>query len=270
MIRFPNCKINLGLNAVRKRPDGFHDIETVFYPVPLFDALEVVPSRSGKSSFQSSGLEIPGDPYENLVWQAYQLLKRDYDLPPADVYLLKRIPMGAGLGGGSADAAFMLSLLNDLFELHLPEDSLIYYARQLGADCAFFIRNRPVFATEKGDVFEAIDLDLSGYYIAILKPEIHVDTKTAYAGISPSAPDQDIKDILQFYPAEWKANLKNDFEAGIFKQFPFIKNIKEGLYEKGAVYAAMSGSGSAVYGLFRQKPEWDELPKGMFSFMAEL
>lgn len=270
MIRFPNCKINLGLTVVRKRPDGFHDIETVFYPVPLFDVLEVVPSRSGKSSFQCTGLEIPGDPYENLAWQACKLLNEDQDLPTVDVYLLKNIPMGAGLGGGSADAAFMLKLLSDLFELELPDTRLIDYARQLGADCAFFIRNRPVLAYGKGDVFENIDLDLSGYHIAIVKPDIHIDTKMAYAGVSPSQPDQDIKDILQLDLSEWKANLKNDFEAGIFKQHPLIRKIKEELYEKGALYAAMSGSGSAVYGLFRQKPGPDDLPNGIFRYVAEL
>lgn len=269
MISFPNSKINLGLNVVQQRPDGFHDIETVFYPVPLSDALEVVPSRSGKPSFQCTGLEIPGVPYENLVWQAYQLLKGDHDLPPVDAYLLKNIPPGAGLGGGSADAAFMLKLLSDLFELELPGTRLIDYARQLGADCAFFIRNRPVYASGKGDVFERCDLDLSGYHIAIVKPDIHINTKTAYAGITPTQPDHHLKEILQEKPAQWKAHLKNDFETGIFKQFPLIKKIKEDLYERGAVYAAMSGSGSAVFGLFRKKPELGGLQKGMFSFMAE-
>lgn len=262
MIWFPNAKINLGLNVVEKRSDGFHNIETVFYPAPWRDALEIIEDRYGlrseKIKISFSGIRVEGDPEKNLVARAFSLLDQLFDLPPVKIHLHKAIPMGAGLGGGSADAAFTLKGLSELFALKLEEEKLVALAAQLGSDCAFFIRNRPAFATQKGDRFEDCGIDLSAYKMIIVWPGIHSNTAEAYAGIAPARPAQSCRDIVLKYISHWKEELENDFEKTIFARYPEIGRVKEKLYSAGAVYAAMSGSGSAVFGLFREEiPQQD-------------
>lgn len=253
MLVFPNCKINLGLSVVEKRDDGFHNIETVFYPIPLYDILEINISGDGKISFNSSGISIPGNEDQNLCIKAYHLLKEDFDLAGVNIHLHKVIPMGAGLGGGSSDAAHALIVLNELFKLNLDQKQLVNYASKLGADCAFFIKNKPTFAFGKGDQFKDVNVNLSNYYILIVKPEIHVGTAEAYTGVSPGAHLFSIKKLIEKPMNEWSFILKNDFEKSIFENHPEIEKIKNTFYENGAIYASMSGSGSSVFGLF-EKP----------------
>lgn len=253
MIVFPCCKINLGLNVTERRPDGYHNLETIFYPIPLTDALEVVPIKEETDvpyHLTQYGSIIDGPAEKNLVVKAYLMLKNDYDLPSVDIHLYKHIPSGAGLGGGSADAAYMLCLLNKLFDLQLSEEKLIGYASHLGADCAFFIHGRPTFATGIGNIFTPIDLNLKGWQIVIVKPDIFVSTPEAFRGITPHKPALSLLDIVKQPISTWKQTMLNDFEDSIFPAHPRIAEIKEQLYESGAVYAAMSGSGSSVFGLF--------------------
>lgn len=252
MITFPNAKINLGLNITEKRPDGYHNLETIFYPIPLEDALEVCPRKEGegKYSLSQSGLAIEGDADKNLVVKAYKLLDEACGLPPADIYLYKHIPSGAGLGGGSADAAFMLKLLNDTYNLKLTDDQLEEYAARLGADCAFFVRNRPTYAEGIGNIFSPVELSLAGWQLLLVKPDIFVSTRDAFARICPRRPQRNLKDIIGQPVESWKDCMVNDFEESVFPQFPAIGDIKTELYHLGAVYASMSGSGSSVYGLF--------------------
>jgi len=250
MICFPNAKINLGLRVVSKRPDGYHNIETVFYPVPLCDALEIVLSETNETTFSQTGILMDGNPEDNLVMKAFRLLEKDFDLPKMAIYLRKQIPFGAGLGGGSADAAFMLKLLNDFAGLHLSVEQLEKYAGQLGADCPFFIRNSPVFAEGIGNIFMPVDASLRGYHLVLVKPDIHVSTKEAYEGISPKQPTSRLTEIIRLPIGEWKNHLINDFEEGIFARYPAVWEIKRTLYDMGAVYASMSGSGSSVFGIF--------------------
>lgn len=269
MISFPNAKINLGLHITAKRKDGYHDIETCMVPIPLTDALEMIISTK-KTSFESSGLTIPGDPKENLILKAYQLLKKDFpSLPHVSIHLHKNIPMGAGLGGGSSDAAFALNLMNNLFDLILDDFFLEEYAAQLGSDCAFFIENKPKIAKGRGELLTPIDLDLAGTYLILINPGIHTGTKEAYAGVTPSTPKVKLEEILAD-KSRWKEELVNDFEASISSNHPEIAAIKEKLYENGAYYAAMSGSGSSVFGLFEENPgsiDWEE---GYFQFSSLL
>jgi 4-diphosphocytidyl-2-C-methyl-D-erythritol kinase len=259
MIVFPNAKINIGINITGRRPDGYHNIETVFYPLPIYDALEALPGD--ELTFHSSGLEIPGRIEDNLCIKGYHLISKDCDLPPVNIHLLKHIPIGAGLGGGSANAAFFIKLINNLFDLKLTTEQMLDYARQLGADCAFFIENKPVFAFEKGDRFEDIRLDLSGYHIALIMPPAHVSTAEAYRGVRPASVTQSLKDLIQLPVAEWKHHIKNDFEESVFKNHPIIRGVKAALYEAGAIYASMSGSGASVFGIFSKKPDLSELEK---------
>jgi 4-diphosphocytidyl-2-C-methyl-D-erythritol kinase len=248
MLTFPNAKINLGLRITEKRPDGFHNLQSCFYPVGWSDVLEAIPADSFQ--FSSSGLTIPGDAATNLCVRAYERLKADFDLPPVQLHLHKNVPIGAGLGGGSADAAFTLRLLNDRFELGLSTASLEDYARPLGSDCAFFIRNRPMYCIEKGDVFEDITLDLSGYYIVLVYPNLAISTAEAYAAIRPRHPEAALYDELQSPIETWRSTVHNDFEDSLFPRYPLLVDIKQQLYDSGAVYASMSGSGSTVYGIF--------------------
>jgi 4-diphosphocytidyl-2-C-methyl-D-erythritol kinase len=273
MITFPNAKINLGLHIVEKRPDGYHNLETVFYPINLQDALEVKVLENSEQPYKLhvSGTAIEGNAEDNLVVKAYQMLKADFPMPPIDIHLFKHIPTGAGLGGGSADCAFMLKLLNEKFNLSLTAEALETYAARLGADCAFFVRNTPVFASGIGNVFEPIDLSLKGYHIVLVKPDIHVSTKDAYAGVTPKRPEVSLKEVIRQPLETWKECLKNDFESSIFTRFPEIAAIKDKLYDLGAVYAAMSGSGSAVYGIFKNPIEnVDEKFGGCFCRQREL
>lgn len=258
MLTFPNAKINIGLNIVEKRDDGFHNIESVFYPIGLKDALEVARDKDAGDKpgirLSSTGIAIPGSSSANLCVKAYELISKDYPLPPVKAHLHKVIPIGAGLGGGSADAAFFIKLLNDHFELGLAWGELHHYARQLGSDCSFFITNKPAFAEGRGDAYERIDLDLSQYTIALVYPNIHIGTAEAYSGVKPKKPSYSLEQTVLEKPVEeWRGIVHNDFEDSVFVKYPEIKAIKEKLYELGAVYSSMSGSGSSVYGIFKQE-----------------
>ncbi|MCQ6958015.1 4-(cytidine 5'-diphospho)-2-C-methyl-D-erythritol kinase [Mucilaginibacter aquariorum] len=252
MIVFPNAKINIGLNIIARRPDGYHDLETVFYPVKINDVLEVI--EADKLSFESSGLDIPGRLEDNLCIKGYHLLKKDHDLPPVKIHLHKNIPIGAGLGGGSADAAFFIKLMNDKFELGLSLERMEDYARVLGADCAFFIQSKPVFAFEKGDELEPINLDLSAYKIVLVMPDEHVSTAEAYRGVKPAPVSESLYDLIKTPLTAWRGHIKNDFEGHIFRDHPVIRGVKAELYEYGALYASMSGSGASVFGIFENTP----------------
>ena len=272
MLVFPNAKINLGLNVTEKRTDGFHNIETVFYPVGWSDCLEVLSSEFSVQSSQflvqgdkvskaepiltSSGLHIGGELVDNLLYKAWQLISEKYKLPPVKIHLHKVIPMGAGLGGGSSDAAFFINLMNEKFSLNMPLEERLSIAGKLGSDCAFFIENKAVYAKGKGDEFEPLAIDLNRYKILIVYPGIHSNTKDAYSGIVPAKPKHRVKDVVCNYtPEEWKDLLVNDFEKSIFLKHPRMAEIKKMLYDEGALYASMSGSGSAVFGLFENLPQ---------------
>lgn len=253
MLVFPNCKINLGLQITCKRDDGYHDLETVFYPVPFTDALEIIARSTHQTEleFTVTGLAVEGNAQDNLCLKAYHLLKSDFPfLPAVKMHLHKTIPMGAGLGGGSADAAFMLMALNTTFELNLTTPQLLNYALRLGSDCPFFILNKPCFATGRGDLLEPIAVDLSMYKMVLVNPGIHINTGWAFSKIRPAPSKKSIAVIIQQPIETWHADLHNDFEAPVFEAHPQIKEIKETLYQQGALYAAMSGSGSTVYGIF--------------------
>ena len=305
MVSFPHCKINLGLRIVRKREDGYHDLETVFYPLPVEDVLEIThlndrsqesglpPVASAKGEVRSSesvtktgshspltthhspswlldtgvfrfnqtGLEVDGNPEDNLCTKAYYLLKKEFPLlPSVQLHLHKNIPMGAGLGGGSADAAYVLKKLNEKFNLNLNTEQLIAYALQLGSDCPFFILDKPCWATGRGEILEPLQLDLSAYSFMIVSPGIHISTSWAFSMIKTSASSISIKEIIQKPVISWKDELVNDFEAPVFNKYPEIKMIKEVLYQNGAIYASMTGSGSSVFALFPK----NQLPSDLF------
>lgn len=268
MLTFPNAKINLGLSITEKRPDGYHNLETVFYPVALEDALEIrtCPEATEKFVLHQYGMEIAGNPNDNLVVKAYLLLDREFDLPPVEIHLYKHIPSGAGLGGGSSDAAYMLKLLNEHFRLKLSDEQLENYAATLGADCAFFIKNSPTFAEGIGNVFSPVSLSLKGYQILIIKPDVFVSTREAFAHIHPHHPKYNVRDAIRQPINKWKEILINDFEESVFPQHPIIGKIKTELYHQGAVYAAMSGSGSSVFGIFEPDFSLPEIDGGMNAF----
>ncbi len=251
MIRFPNAKINLGLNIVNRRPDGYHDIETVFYPIALEDSLEIVPAADGcTTSLTCHGRKVDCPMEKNLVTKAFRLLQAEFALPDVEMHLLKHIPDGAGLGGGSSDASSALILLNEMFNLRLSDDQLAERAARLGADCAFFIYNRPLMATGIGNIFSPVEIDLKGYYLFLVKPTVSVPTAAAYAQVHPAPSETAIPDILARPVHEWKGLLKNDFEPSVFAQYPVLGEIKEEIYRHGALYASMSGSGSSMFGIF--------------------
>lgn len=251
MICFPNCKINLGLSITEKRTDGFHNLETIMYPLYLHDILEIILAPDVKFEFNSTGINIPEDPRNNIVVKAFQLLQADHQIPPVKIHLHKNIPLGAGLGGGSSDAAFTIKLLNDLFYLGLSVSTMQDYAGSLGSDCPFFIKNKAVLASGTGDQFESLNLNLSNYFFVIVKPKIHLGTPEAYSWIKPKLKQTSLQKIISYPIDQWKQNLMNDFEKETFKRVPAIEQIKEKLYNAGALYASMSGSGSAVYGIFK-------------------
>ena len=252
MIYFPNAKLNLGLNIVSKRPDGYHNLETIFYPIPIEDALEVSPSK--QFAFKQAGISIDGDVEKNLVVRALRAFETRVHVPPLEVNLLKAIPFGAGLGGGSADAAFMLRLLNDYLEAGLSSDVLEELAGTIGADCPFFIQNKPVFATGIGNVFHPLDsFSLAGYHLCLVKPPVAVSTAEAYAMVKPSTPAMPLTAIIQKPIETWRKWMVNDFEKSVFPQHPLIEEVKQKLYDAGALYASMSGSGSSVYGIFKEQ-----------------
>ena len=252
MLTFPNAKINIGLQVTERRPDGYHNLDTVFYPIPIHDALEVIVAEGADYDccLHISGITIEGNPDNNLVVRAYRLLAADYTLPSVDIYLHKHIPTGAGLGGGSSDASYMLRLLNEMFELGISTEQLEAYAAQLGADCPFFITGIPVYATGIGNEFHPIDIDLSGLYLVVVKPDVFVSTKEAYSMVKPEKPAVTLDKKIIRPISEWKETISNDFEKGIFALHPELADIKTKLYDLGAKYAAMSGSGSALFGLF--------------------
>lgn len=258
MICFPNAKINIGLTIKGKRADGFHDLETIFYPVGLKDVLEILECPGVNNEFQLTclGNPIQGDITENLCYKAYFLLKKDFpQLPPIQCLLYKNIPTGAGLGGGSADGAFMIRLLNDKFNLQIPTSRLIEYAAVLGSDCPFFIINTPCIAEGRGEILHPVELNLSGYSILLIHPGIHIHTGTAFKGVKIATHSINLRTAIQMPIETWKDQIINDFEVGIFEKHPPIKEIKLKLYQEGAIYASMSGTGSAVFGIFPQKKE---------------
>ncbi|HHN47490.1 MAG TPA: 4-(cytidine 5'-diphospho)-2-C-methyl-D-erythritol kinase [Bacteroidales bacterium] len=282
MITFPNAKINLGLRVLRKRNDGFHEIETVFYPVGLCDVLEVLETGETETAFKCAGLDIGSEPLgfrlksgshghgkglevkKNLVLRMYELLKKDFGLPPLYIHLYKAIPAGAGLGGGSSDCAFLLKMLNKMFKLGLNGKEMRNYAARLGSDCAFFLDNKPVIATGRGEILKPVILKFTDLHIIIVKPGIIINTAEAYSWVKPADTGESLAHIIELPPSEWKNHLINDFEESVFSHYPQIRLIKEMLYEAGAIYASMSGSGSAVFGLFDHKPVLTALPDGFF------
>ena len=305
MIAFPNAKINIGLNVVAKREDGYHDIETVFYPVLLQDALEIKPMRPLDPaqlrkrleagllvqpddvflhyrilpkkedipccSLEMTGNEFPFSAADNLVVKAYLLLQKDFDLPSIDIKLHKHIPSGAGLGGGSSDCAFMISLLNRRFNLRMRESMMERYAACLGSDCAFFISNTPSIAIGRGEILNPISLSLKGYTILLVKPDVSVSTAEAYAGVTPHKPTVSLAEAVMRPVSEWKDCVFNDFEPSVFKKYPLLAEIKQRLYSLGAEYAAMTGSGSTIYGIFRQPLDNPaDLFPGMFTCQREM
>lgn len=259
MVIFPNCKINLGLRILRKREDGYHDLETIFYPIGIKDVLEVITSTKaeqtkGNINFHQSGLAIDGDASTNLCVRAFELLRKEFpSLPSIEMQLHKNIPLGAGLGGGSADGAFALKLLNEKFQLGLSNEQLIDRALQLGSDCPFFIVNSPAYATGRGEFIEPISLNLSAYYFLVVSPGIHISTAKAFSLVKPAPPDSLLKEIVQKPIAAWRNELINDFELAVFELYPEIKQIKDQLYKLGALYASLTGSGSSVFGIFDKK-----------------
>ena len=249
MISFPFCKINLGLHILSRRSDGYHSIETCFYPVPWTDMLEVIPSK--ELIFTQTGISIPDEASGNLCVKAYHLLKKDFEIGPAQIHLHKIIPMGAGLGGGSSDAAFMLVLLNEVFSLRLTMDQLKVYASQLGSDCAFFLERKPLLGRGRGEELSDVAVDLKGKYLALIKPDISISTREAYSNVKPRQRSEGVKEIIEKCSlSQWREFLINDFEESVFIKYPAIKEIKEYFYSKGASYASMSGSGSSVLGIF--------------------
>ena len=277
MISFPIAKINLGLNVVEKRPDGYHNLQTVFYPVPIKDALEVqVMDEAFPSDYDCdlkvTNITIEGDEQRNLVVRAYQVLKQDFPtLPRIHTHLWKGIPTQAGMGGGSSDCAYMMLLLNQQFQLGLTDEQLIEYAAKLGADCAFFILSRPCYAEGIGEKLQPINLSLSGYYIAVVRPDIPVPTKEAFSRIRPHYPTQNCRETVMQPIDTWRDTLINDFEESVFALHPEIGDIKQRLYDIGATYAAMSGSGSALFGLFKKQPDsLSQAFPNMFTFCNSL
>lgn len=254
MVVFPNAKINIGLNILRKRSDGYHDLETLFFPVGVKDALEYVVIGGTRVNFTNTGLVVGGDPENNIILRAYRLLAEEFPLPGLDIHLHKVIPFGSGLGGGSSDAAFFLRSLNEYFELQLTHDRLKDLTLRLGADCSFFLENRPVIATGRGEIMSPASVSLAGWWLVLVKPPSGVDTREAYTGVTPREYPLDFRAILEAGPDGWKETIRNDFEESLFPRYPEIGGIKQILYRQGAVYASMSGSGSSVYGIFRETP----------------
>jgi len=258
MILYPPAKINIGLAIIEKRQDGFHNIETVFYPIPLCDTLiveSVKDKTTQKLNFSCDGIELPDDhPLDNLCCKAYHLIDAVFQLPPTIIRLHKVIPVGAGLGGGSSDAAYTIQALNDLYQLRLSSEELVWYTSQLGSDCAFFLQNNPAFGSGKGDVLKSVILSLSGYYIILIKPPVFVSTADAYSSVMPKKTQCHLTKAHQYPISEWRYTIFNDFEESVFSMFPEIGQIKEKLYSEGAVFASMSGSGSSVYGIFNENP----------------
>lgn len=278
MVSFPNAKINLGLNIVRRRPDGYHDLETVFYPIGWRDVLEVTPHADGDRQDEDvrltlTGIVPEGAPSDNLCVKAWRILRREVPgLPPVAMHLHKTIPTGAGLGGGSSDGVAALRMLSEMYELPLTTERLESLALELGSDCPFFVRNRPCFAQGRGERMQELSLDLGGYSLMVVHPGIHVSTARAFAGVQPKVPELSIPEILREPVENWRGRLLNDFEASVFAAYPAIAGIRDALYAQGAVYASMSGSGSSVYGIFPKgglPKDTEAFPSGYAIFRQE-
>jgi len=271
VLHFPNAKINIGLNIVEKRLDGFHNIETIFYPIPLADGLEITNSNYEQDyTFSSSGIPIKIDDKDNIVCKAFELLRSNYNIPSTNIHLHKNIPFGAGLGGGSSDAAFMIKMLNDQYNLRLSSDVMKNLAGQLGSDCPFFIKNKPIFAEGKGDSFSEVHIDLSGYHIMLVKPNIHISTPEAYSQVKPSHPNKSLKELIKEPIESWKHLIFNDFENNIFPNHPELNKIKNELYDLDAIYASMSGSGSSLFGIFKDKTKCPKKWSNYFCWSGKL
>jgi len=269
MIYYPNCKLNLGLQVIEKRTDNYHNLATLFYPIGLADALEVVSSNNNiEFEYSQSGIPIDCDIKKNLIYKAYQLIKSDFKIPNIKVHLHKKIPAGAGLGGGSSDAAFMIKALNELASLELTNEIMHKYAAQIGSDCAFFIHNKPLLAFEKGDVFKEFQINLSNKWLYLIHPGFGVSTKEAYGNIIPHKPENSLIDLLQQPIHNWQDKLTNDFEKTVFSIYPKLREWKEFMRKKGAIYAAMSGSGSSIFGIFNEEPIFST--EGVFSYKEQL
>lgn len=266
MLTFANAKINLGLFLTEKRDDGYHNLQTVFYPIKIHDVVELV--DADETSILIKGIDIPGDATENICLKAFKTLQADFNLPHQQIVLLKNIPVGAGLGGGSSDAAFLVKLVNQKFKLDLSDAQMESYVRPLGADCAFFIKNKPTYAFAKGDEFEELDIDLSAYYLVLVKPSVHVSTAQAYSKVKVKQPSTSLKDLIHLPLDDWQAQILNDFEPSVFENYPQIENIKTKLYLAGAKFALMSGSGSSVFAIFDKEIKLPDLEKDNLVFYA--
>lgn len=264
------CKINLGLNITERRPDGYHNIETIFYPVPLFDELSISESE-GEDVLSLGGNPLEGELQDNLVLRAVRLLRQEgFVFPPLNIDLCKVIPSGAGLGGGSSDAACMVKTLSEVFGLNLSEEQMKQLVGRLGADCPFFVNPRPLYAEGIGDVFTPISLNLSGWYLMLVKPEVYVSTREAYAGVHPHMPAYSLLETIKLPVGQWVGRMVNDFEESIFSNHPLLAEIKQELYRQGAAYASMSGSGSTIFGLFRSRPNCEQVFADHFTFVCQL
>ena len=264
------CKINLGLNIVERRPDGYHNIETIFYPVPLFDELTIEESKN-EDILTLEGNPLEGEVQDNLVLRAVRLLRQEgFPVPSLNIDLKKVIPSGAGLGGGSSDAACMIKTVSQLYNLSLSEEQMKSLVSKLGADCAFFINPQPLYAEGIGDVFTPISLNLKGWYLMLVKPEVHVSTREAYAGIRPHRPAYSLLETAKLPVGQWEGKMLNDFEESVFFKYPLLGEIKAELYRQGAAYASMSGSGSTIFGLFRSRPSGEQAFSDHFTFVCQL
>lgn len=269
MILFPTAKINLGLNVINKRHDGFHEIETCMVPIPLYDVLEVKVQK--KFQFIQTGIKFNNHQDDNLCVKAYNLLKKNHDIDPVYIHLHKKIPVGAGLGGGSSDSAYTLKALNDLFELNISNEELKILSKELGSDCPFFIDSTSKYCTGRGEIMQNLNVDLSDLYLKIIYPSLHISTQKAYSLVKNYASLQSFKDLNEISVSEWRNQLKNSFEEPIFIEYPELKKIKENLYDEGAKYASMSGSGSTIFGLFKKKPDYSSnLPFSYFQWIEKL
>ncbi len=267
MIDYSNCKINIGLEIISKRDDGYHNIESIFYPIPLFDIIELLPNDNGFELIQS-GVIVEGKVEDNLVYKAWKLLNQKYNFGGVKIHLHKTIPMGAGLGGGSANAAKVLQMINKEFSLEITDIELQIIASEIGSDCPFFIQNTPVFAYNTGTEFKPSKLDLSGYYIVIVKPELSISSQEAYSGISPQEAKVDLRNIDKIPLSDWKGKVRNVFEKQVFIKNHVLNKIKENFYTKGAVYASMSGSGSSIYGIFPNEIDISTFPSEYFIWQS--
>jgi len=270
MVRFPNAKINLGLRVLRKRDDGFHDIETILYPVEIYDALELIRAPGRPFTFSASGKNIPGSAESNLCAMAFALMKEEYSIPNVSIHLHKCIPMGAGLGGGSSDAAYVLMMINEMFELNLDMAVLQDLASRLGSDCPFFIHGQAAIAHGRGEIISALPLSLDTYHLLIIKPDIHINTAEAYSNIQAASHDMALIELAQKPIAEWRDQIFNDFESYAFIKHPVLDEIKSLMYQQGALYASLTGSGSALYGIFDHAPALQGIGDNYFTWRGKL